>query len=150
MRKLKWPVLALLAVLVPVAVRGAEGLDFKQQVFEAESTFAQSLEARDFAAFSSHVSPEAVFFGGRTLRGKEAVVGAWKKFFDGAKPPFSWKPEVIEVLPSGSLALSSGPVFDPAGKKIATFSSIWRRDKDGQWRIIFDKGCSECDTTRTK
>lgn len=150
MHQLRWPLLAVLAILLPGSAAARGKVNPRQQVFEAESTFAQSMAARDFGAFSAWVSPEAVFFGGRVLRGKEAVVGGWKRFFEGAAPPFSWKPEVIEVLPSGSLALSSGPVFDPAGKKIATFSSIWRRNKDGRWRIIFDKGCSECDTTGTK
>ena len=55
--------------------------------------------------------------------------------------PFSWKPDVIEVLPSGNLAISSGPVLDPGGKKIGNFSSIWRREPDGRWLVIFDKGC---------
>jgi hypothetical protein len=56
-------------------------------------------------------------------------------------PPFSWKPDVIEVLPSGKLALSSGPVFNPKGEQVGTFSSIWRRESEGSWKIIFDKGC---------
>ncbi len=44
------------------------------------------------------------------------------------------------VLDSGELALSTGPVYDPAGKQVATFNSIWRREPDGSWLIIFDKG----------
>jgi len=32
-------------------------------------------------------------------------------------------------------------VFDASGKRMGTFSSIWRREKDGRWRVIFDKGC---------
>ena len=48
---------------------------------------------------------------------------------------------MIEVLPSGTLALSSGPVFDPDGKKVGTFNSIWRRERNGKWQVIFDKGC---------
>jgi ketosteroid isomerase-like protein len=32
-------------------------------------------------------------------------------------------------------------VRDPAGTLIGTFTSIWRRETDGSWRIIFDKGC---------
>jgi len=60
------------------------------------------------------------------------------------KAPFSWEPERVEVLESGNLAMSMGPVFDNEGKQIATFSSIWRRDKSGKWRIIFDKGNDIC------
>ena len=31
--------------------------------------------------------------GGRTLRGKQAVAAAWKRFYDGAQAPFSWEPD---------------------------------------------------------
>jgi len=114
----------------------------KHDVFAAESSFAASMAERNFEAFGSHVSPEAIFFGDTTvMRGKTAVLRSWRRFFDKPDPPFSWKPDVIEVLPSGTLALSSGPVFDPKGQQVGTFSSIWRRERDGRWLIIFDKGC---------
>jgi ketosteroid isomerase-like protein len=73
------------------------------------------------------------------------VAEGWKPFFEGAAAPFSWEPETVEVLDSGSLALSSGPVRDPEGKQIGTFSSIWRREADGHWRVVFDKGCPVCE-----
>jgi ketosteroid isomerase-like protein len=114
-----------------------------RQVFAAESSFAASMAKRDLEAFTAFVSSEAIFFGDTTvLRGRVAVVEGWRRFFTGPAAPFSWKPGVIEVLPSGNLALSSGPVFDPSGRRTGSFSSIWRRDPDGGWRIIFDKGCS--------
>jgi ketosteroid isomerase-like protein len=114
----------------------------KQQVFAAESSFAASMAERDFQDFAAHVSSEAIFFGDTTvMRGKQTVLDNWRRFFEKPDPPFSWKPDVIEVLPSGKLALSSGPVFDPKGQQVGTFSSIWRRERDGRWLIIFDKGC---------
>lgn len=63
-----------------------------------------------------------------------------------AAPPFSWEPDVVEVLESGTLALSSGPVLDPAGKLIGRFNSIWRREAPGVWRIVFDRGSEVCGT----
>jgi ketosteroid isomerase-like protein len=99
---------------------------------------------RNFKSFADHISPEAVFFGDTTaMRGKEAVLQAWRRFFQKSAAPFSWKPEWIEVLSSGRLALSSGPVFDPKGARVGTFSSIWRREPDGTWLIVFDKGCQD-------
>ena len=47
------------------------------------------------------------------------------------------------MLDSGTLAISSGPVMDPQGKVVGTFNSIWRRDADGRWRVVFDKGCEK-------
>jgi ketosteroid isomerase-like protein len=120
--------------------------ELAKQVRDTETAFAQTMAARDFAGFVSFLSDEAIFFGGKTAqRGKEAVAVAWKPFFEGADAPFSWKPEKVEVLDSGMLALSSGPVYLPDGKQSGTFSSIWRREADGKWKIIFDKGCPACD-----
>lgn len=126
-----------------VSLRGqAASVSLQRQVFAAESSFAASMARRDLDAFAASVSPEAIFFGDTTvMRGKTKVVEGWRRFFEGPAP-FSWKPDVIEVLPSGNLAISNGPVFDPAGKRVGSFSSIWRREPDGRWLIIFDKGCS--------
>lgn len=116
-----------------------------EQVRAAESAFAATLAERDLAAFESFVSEEAVFFAGeKALRGRATVVAAWKQFFDGPTAPFSWKPEAVEVLDSGRLALSSGPVYDPEGKVVARFNSIWRLEDDGKWRVVFDKGSPVC------
>jgi ketosteroid isomerase-like protein len=52
------------------------------------------------------------------------------------------------VLDNGTLALTSGPVFDPGGRLVGTFASIWRREPDGRWRVVFDKGCPVCETPR--
>jgi ketosteroid isomerase-like protein len=115
--------------------------DLTRQVFAAESSFAATMANRDLEAFAEYVAPEAVFFGKSAIRGRAAVVDAWRSYFDGPNAPFSWRPETVEVLPSGTLALSSGPVYDPAGKLTNTFTSIWRLEPDGRWRVIFDKGC---------
>ena len=73
------------------------------------------------------------------------VSDAWKRFYTSPQPPFSWEPAEVVVLESGMLALSTGPVRDPQGKLIATFTSIWRLEAPGTWRIVFDKGNDVCD-----
>jgi ketosteroid isomerase-like protein len=123
--------------------------DLQQQVADTERAFAKTMADRDFAAFANYLSAEAIFFSGqKPLRGKQQVMGAWKRFFAAPDAPFSWKPEEVEVLDSGTLASSSGPVYDPKGKRIATFSSIWRLEAPGVWRIIFDKGNDVCDCAK--
>jgi ketosteroid isomerase-like protein len=122
-----------------------EGLDLaarQQEVRARETAFAKSMADRDLAAFTSFISPEAVFVGvGGTTRGPKEIAAAWTRFFDGPDAPFSWRPEAVEIISSGTLALSSGPVFDPKGQRIGTYNSTWRRDPDGVWRVIFDNGC---------
>jgi ketosteroid isomerase-like protein len=126
-----------------VAVGPAEAQDSQEQVRSTEVAFAQTMADRDLDAFGSFVSEEAIFFGaGGALRGREAVVEGWRPFFEGPRAPFSWEPEIVEVLESGTLAHSSGPVKDPQGNIVATFNSIWRLEADGKWRVVFDKGCA--------
>jgi ketosteroid isomerase-like protein len=117
----------------------------QQQVEDTERAFAQTMADRDHEAFSTFLSEETVFFSGDTpLRGKQRVAETWQPYFDGPDAPFSWEPELVVVLESGTLALSSGPVRNPAGQRVATFNSIWRLEPSGQWRIVFDKGSADC------
>jgi ketosteroid isomerase-like protein len=118
----------------------------RQQVEDTERAFAATMADRDHDAFTSFLSDEAVFFSGETpLRGKQQVADAWKPYFEDPDAPFSWEPRQVEVLDSGTLALSTGPVSDPGGKQFATFTSIWRLETSGKWRIIFDKGNRACE-----
>ena len=127
------------------AAAPAKGRDLASEVRDSERAFAKTMADRDLAAFPGYVAEEGVFFGGKgPLRGRAAVVAAWTKFFDGKEAPFSWEPEIVEVLPSGTLALTSGPVHDPKGTLIGRFNSIWRLEKDGRWRVVFDRGCEVC------
>jgi ketosteroid isomerase-like protein len=138
-------VLPMILLAPALHAQAAGSAALVRQVFAAESTFAASMATRDTAAFARLVADEAVFFGQKSvMRGKAAVVAGWRPLFEGPTAPFSWKPEVIEVLDSGTLALSSGPVYGRDGKQTGTFSSIWRREPDGAWRVIFDKGCQVC------
>lgn len=119
----------------------------ERQVADTERAFAKSMADRDAALFATFLSEEAVFFsgpGGAPLRGKHEVSSHWAKFFERPEAPFSWEPDEVQVLDSGTLALSSGPVRDPKGKVFARFSSIWRQEAPGIWRIVFDKGSEVC------
>ena len=119
------------------------------EVRAAETAFAKSMADRNLAAFTALLAEDAVFWGGKGVnRGKAAVAADWKRFFDGATAPFSWAPAEVEVLPSGDLGFTSGPVFDPKGQRIGTFNSVWQRQKDGSWKIIFDKGCPPCECAK--
>jgi ketosteroid isomerase-like protein len=117
----------------------------RAQVFATERAFARTMADRDIKAFATFISEEAVFVSGaKSLRGKAKVVEAWGRYFVGPSAPFSWEPDAIEVSESGSLAVSSGPVRDPDGKLAARFSSVWRLEPPGVWRIVLDRGDAVC------
>jgi ketosteroid isomerase-like protein len=112
----------------------------QQQVADTERAFARSMAERDHAAFTRHLSEQAVFFGAKVLKGKDEVAAAWQRFFVAKEAPFSWEPDQVVVTADGLLAHSSGPVRDPSGKPIARFNSVWRLESPNTWRIVFDRG----------
>lgn len=115
------------------------------QVKQTENAFAKTMADRDFSAFSAFLSSEAVFFSStKVLHGKDEVANAWKPLFEKTDAPFSWTSGQVEVLSSGTLALSTGPVYNASGKLVGNFTSIWRLDGPGVWHIVFDKGNDVC------
>jgi ketosteroid isomerase-like protein len=135
---------ALLALLLSVPAAADRLEELAGQVRATETAFAATLAHRDLKAFTRFLAPDAVFVDNPVSRGPDAIVAAWRAYFEGAQAPFSWAPETIAVLESGRLALSSGPVLAPDGARIGTFNSVWRRERNGHWRIVLDHGCPAC------
>jgi len=109
-----------------------------------ETAFAAAFAARDVSAFRRFLAPDTIWMGKEPLHGPDAVMAAWNGLLTSPKPPFSWSPDLVLVLPSGDLARTSGPVLDPEGKLTARFQSVWRRKAGGGWEIVFDFGTEVC------
>ena len=124
-------------LLLTIPVLAADPVD---EVRRAEVAFAKAFADRDAAKFFSFVADDATFLGGRTSSGKKAVVDSWSRFFEGPVAPFSWGPERVAVDATGTIGLSTGPVFDPDGKHGGNFTSTWMKQKDGSWKVLFDSG----------
>lgn len=145
------PSTTVLVSLLLAASAGASDLDpsdtaLRDAVAATERAFAATMAARDHAAFVEFLDEDTIFFAGDTpLRGRETVAARWAVFFDGEQAPFSWEPTVVEVRAGGDLALSAGPVHGPDGKQIGTFQSIWQKQPDGRWKVIFDRGGPHCE-----
>jgi ketosteroid isomerase-like protein len=144
-----WLPVLLFAVLSGALPADSADVPMLEQELQAvETAFAQTMADRDHDAFAGFLSDEVIFFNGESrLVGRAAVAAAWAPYFEGEKARFSWEPDAVAVLESGTLGLTSGPVYDPAGRRIGTFNSVWRRNGDGTWRIVFDRGCPECEST---
>jgi len=127
------------------------GTDLEQQVAKVERAFAQTMADRDFKAFATFIDQDAIFLAGKqAAKGKAAVLTRWEKYFEAEAAPFSWRPETVVVLADGNLALSTGPVFNKQGKLTAFYTSTWRKQSNGVWKIIFDKGNKACPSVSAK
>jgi ketosteroid isomerase-like protein len=119
------------------------------EVWARELGFARSVAEHDAAAFRGFIAEGAVFGAKRPQprRGREAVVAAWAGLVAGKELRLSWYPAMVAIGGEPGIAYSSGPALyedlDPATKQrflIGGFQSIWHRDADGAWRVLFDDG----------
>jgi ketosteroid isomerase-like protein len=125
---------------------GASSPDAAAEVRAAETAFAGAFAARDTNAFASFLAEDVVFLSPpAVMRGPSGVMAGWSKSLEAKAAPFSWKPEHVVVNAAGTIGFSTGPVFDAKGTKIAVFTSVWVRQKDGRWKVQFDgPGCAVC------
>jgi ketosteroid isomerase-like protein len=113
----------------------------RDQVWAAEVAFARSMADRNAQAFAEFIADEAVFFAGTTpLRGKAKVIEGWAGYFADKEAPFSWAPDQVEVLASGTLALSTGLVRDPRRQDDRPLQLDLAPRGPNRWRVVFDKG----------
>jgi ketosteroid isomerase-like protein len=125
----------------------ADDSDAVAEVRCAEIAFSRSVENKDQEAFASLLDDDARFVGVAALRGKTSVVEAWSVFFQENGPELIWRPQFIEVLKSGDLALSRGPYRMRSRNETGdiveewgTYNSVWQKNDQGEWHIIFDAG----------
>jgi ketosteroid isomerase-like protein len=125
-----------LSLLIAASAYAADPAD---DVRKAEIGFAKAFAGRDQAKFFAYVADDAHFLGSRrTMNNKTEVKEVWTNYFKDATPPFSWEPDRVVVNAKGDLGLSTGPIHDAEGKHIANYTSMWQRQKNGDWRVIFD------------
>jgi ketosteroid isomerase-like protein len=111
----------------------------------AETAFAKTMADRRLDLFTDFVAEDAVFVGATMNIGRANVVSKWSAFFKAAQAPFSWAPDAVAVAADGRTAVSTGLARAPDGKVISRFTSIWRKDADGHWRVIADQGVDACE-----
>lgn len=119
------------------------------EVWTRELSFAQSVADHDAAAFAAHLHPGAVF-GAKSpqpQRGRDEIARAWKGIVEGKRTKLSWYPTMVAIGGEGDIAYSSGPALyeslAPDAKQqysIGGFQSVWHKDADGVWRVLFDDG----------
>ena len=120
------------------ADRGA----LERAVRDTERAFARTMADRDHAAFTRFLSAEAVFFAGSVpLRGRDAVASAWKRFYEGPRPVLVGARDRSRCSTRASSRCPVARCTTRPASASRSFTSIWRQEAPGVWRIVFDKGC---------
>ena len=154
------PAAAVLLALLPAAVVAGETpapstaarpvlTNAECAVFKRELSFAQSVADHDAKAFADHVGADAAFDAGgaRPTRGRAAIVQAWAPIVEGKDIRIEWYPARTTIGGVGDIAWSTGPALIehlvPGAKQrylLGQFRSVWHKEDDGTWRVLFDDG----------
>ena len=115
------------------------------EVWQRELGFARSVADHDPVAFASFLAANAAFGVSREPTiGREAVTREWQGIIDGSALKLEWYPIVVTLGGDGRTAYSSGPALyqDPktGAYRHGRYGSVWQREADGEWRLIFDDG----------
>ena len=113
------------------------------QVVNAEKSFAAYAGSTGITeAFLKYLDDSSkVFEQGKILNGKEV----WRERKTDSME-LRWYPEFADVAASGDFGYTTGPSefrlkkgSDKADHK-GYFNSIWKKDKNGEWKVVLDMG----------
>ncbi|QGY47165.1 DUF4440 domain-containing protein [Maribellus comscasis] len=115
-----------------------------EELFEADRQFSNAAEMKGFRkAFVEFAHADAVLL----RENRMPVVGkpAIKDLFSGESPQniqFFWQPLNGEVAVSGELGYTYGiyTIKSDSVVQKGTYISVWKKDKDGNWKYILDSG----------
>jgi ketosteroid isomerase-like protein len=108
---------------------------------ETERAFAQLAQDKSTrAAFGAFIADEGQMFLPAPTRAKP-LIEAGKIDFG----PIRWWPVYAGVAASQDLGFTTGPAISGEGKetRYGVFLTVWKRQPDGRWRFIMDKGIAQ-------
>jgi ketosteroid isomerase-like protein len=127
---------SLIAAFAPLLAHTAP-LD---ELLAADTAFAaRSGEAGQHVAFAEYLAPDGILFRPEAVAGQQWLAGN-----EPATGRLEWWPSAAAVDCSGRFGVSTGPwryTNAAGGEPVAGhYLSVWRRDDDGQWRVVLDHG----------
>ncbi len=131
------------AVLLLVASAwAASPEDLKKELIAADTKFAAVTAERGLEGFLSFLAPDVLKFAGpgRLLTTRDQTRDWLKKSFEQPGFQLNWKPLGAEAAASGDLGYTWGEYeAAPSGKR-GHYLSIWKRQRDGSWKVAADLG----------
>lgn len=115
-----------------------------------EAEFMKSAAEHGSAGYMAYYADDAVELpnGADALQGKDAIAKTMG-FLDQKDNHLSWTPVYAQMAASGDLGYTYGTyVFttkDKSGKTVedhGKYTSIWKKQKDGKWKVVLDMGNS--------
>jgi len=123
--------------------------DGEMMLRQMEAKLAAAVAAKDRKAFLALWAEDAAIFppGSPVVVGREGILAEWDPILSKPDVSLTWSPDRVELSSSGDLGYTygkyrwngKGPDVDPMVRN-GKYVSIWRKEKDGQWRVVVDLG----------
>ena len=106
------------------------------KVVATELAFARAAqEDGQWTAFAEYAADGALLFG----RTGAIEAKPWLRTQTDPPAAVKWEPHRVWSSCDGSLAITQGGFVDPDGS-VGTFNTVWKRQRDGEYRWVFDFG----------
>jgi uncharacterized protein (TIGR02246 family) len=127
----------------------ASGSSGEDRLRDLEARFQRSVAERDRSAFLGFWAEDAAIFppSGGPVVGREKIWENWSSLLENPGATLTWKPSRVEMAASGDLGYTYGRYESKRTRSdgsVATrtgcYVTIWRKEKDGAWRVALDIG----------
>jgi len=122
----------------------------KMLLYDLEARFAKDVLARGGAAFADWFAEDGVALGNGAQPNVGRVAIAKSANWDPKVYQLTWTPTDALMGPSGDMGYTwghfEGHSKDVNGNPVTTtgrYMTIWRKQADGQWKVVLDAGANE-------
>jgi ketosteroid isomerase-like protein len=77
---------------------------------------------------------------GKWVQGKQGMRDQWSKLLADPNFKLTWTVDTAEASKDGHLGYTRGTFHGSQGDKpfSGSYTTVWKKDKDGQWRVAVD------------
>ncbi len=120
----------------------------RRSLLDADTAFAQQVSERGVEAWVEAFGDEGLMLvsDDPLIRGREPIRSTMSALGDPRKAPpelrLRWRPLGAQVSADGTLGWTYGNSLSvsPRGEHKGKYLTVWRRDKDGSWKVAADQG----------
>jgi ketosteroid isomerase-like protein len=141
---------SVVLVCGPLAVAQTSSRDSKPnaELLKADRDFFAAVKARKLEGWMEFMSEETTLFRDKPYTGLQAIRANVAGDFNDPTFSLTWDPETAVLLESGQMGYTSGHYVvsgtdnGKAYKSGGQYITIWKKQKDGSWKVLWDGGSS--------
>jgi ketosteroid isomerase-like protein len=122
----------------------------KQALLKADRDFNAATQEHRLDGWMQYFDEDSVIQRSKPVVGKEAIRAELKEQWDNPNFHLTWDPDEAYPMPGGKIGYTRGhwtlTSKDEKGspeKLTGQYLTIWRMNKQGEWKIIWDGGAAD-------